>query len=562
MNYVLADITRRKIGLYYYLDNGNRVFESFNNPIPLAIAWVNGRFEIGQAALNAVENGVQDAYANLFDLQGQPVKCNDIESKQFVPEIIRILLDDLFDQKFYVKFRTRVDQVSLLLLFGNDVGPEERKTVYEGLRIDGFAELRTLVQAVEAVKYFQSSPRYNWSRETDAMVVLSDNMDLSIKCFALTDYHLTFERRYPRRGRDPRFEWAVRKLWKDVQSYTYCEEKECIPYIEKQLDTFLTLGKSELTSLCLPDGMDYQVFLNREQYNVYSPPDANMFASLISDVVSEAGLRYETTGIVLQGYAAGNKFFRESFNQFDPVSDETPEFRASIRNFILKQFLGGTPVVNTELVMDYSVRGVVMNDGGSKVIERGVCWSVNHEPTLKDSHVQCYTDGDAFLVDLIGLSVDKTYYVRAYAVNNVGVGFGNEVEICLEKAPAIKPVVEEQPIEDDPNDDGRRKFNMNYSVSNDKRIQLLSVEVEVLDGKALPFDCMFTLDANNFMTYKPQESFCEECKRGQRGVLEFGPYELPIPEIGPTKTLYAHIWPADKKISPNLFRKNHLKIKL
>ncbi len=560
MNYVLADITRRTIGLYYYLDNGNRVFETFNNPIPLAIAWVNGRFEIGQAALNAVENGVQEAYADLFDVQGQPLKCNDIESKQFIPEVVRIMLDDLFDHKFFVKFRTKVDQVSLLLLFGNDIGSEERKNVYEGLRNDGFAELHSLIQAVEAVKYFQSSPRYNWSRETDAMVVLSDNKDLSIKCFDLTDYHLTFERRYPYRGRDPRFEWAVRKLWKEVQSYTYCEEEECVPYIEKQLDAFLTQGKSEMTSLRLPDKMDYQVFLNREQYNVYSPPDANMFASLISDVVGESGLKYETTGIVLQGYAAGNKFFRESFNQFDPVSDETQEFRAGIRNYILKQFLGGTPVLNTELG-DSIVRGVVMNDGGSKVVERGVCWSVNHEPTVKDSHVKSDVEGDTFTVDLIGLSVKKSYYVRAYAVNSIGVGYGNEVEICLEKSPTIDEEKELPPLED-PNDDGKRKFNMSYTLSSEKRKQFLTVEVEVLDGKAIPFDCMFTIDAENFMSYKPNESFCEKCEKGQKGVLKFGPHEIPIPGVKDANVLFAHIWPADKNISPNVFKKNHLKIKL
>ena len=323
MKYVLADITRRKIGLFYYKENGDRAFEPFNSPIPLAISYSNGRFEIGQAALNAIQEGVAEAYADLFDIQGQNLKCNDIKSNQFIPEIVRLLLEELFDQKFYVRFRNLVNQVSLVLLFGNDVNEEERRMVYEGLKIDGFGELRMLVQALESVKYFQSSPRYNWSRETDAMVVLSDNVDLSVKCFSLSDYHLTFERRYKGKGRDPRFEWAVRKLWESVKSKDYFEEKECIPHIEKELYAFLASGKPELTILPMPNGKECSVLLNRGVYNVYSPPDANLFASLISDIVNEVGLKYETTGIVLQGYAAENKFFHESFNQFDPISDET-----------------------------------------------------------------------------------------------------------------------------------------------------------------------------------------------------------------------------------------------
>ena len=568
MNYVLADITRRKIGLYYYQENGNRVFESFNDPIPLAIAFTNGRFEIGQTAVNAARNGVQEAYTDLFDLQGQNVKCNDIESKQFIPEIVRILLEDLFDQKYYAKFRNMVDQVSLLLLFGNDVDAEGRKMVYEGLTIDGFAELRTLVQAVEAVKYFQSSPRYNWSRETDAMVVLSDNVDLSIKCFSLSDYHLTFERRYKGRGRDPRFEWATRKLWKDVQSYTYCNEKECIPVIEKALGDFLNSKRSELNSIRLPDGNDYTVFLTRTSYNVYSPPDANVFASLISDVVREVGLKYETTGIVLQGYAAENKFFRESFNQFDPVSDETEEFRGSIRNFVLKQLLGGVPIVNTEEGSGIGVRGVVTSDGGSKVTERGICWSGSHrDPTINDSHIQSDTEGDAFSMNLMGLSPGKTYYVRAYAVNSVGVGYGNEVEITLslggETPPEIirepeKPEVKTEVEDTDP----RRKFIMNYALGKEGKAQTLTVTVEMDGGKALPFDCVFTIANKKLLKLKREESFCEECDRSAGTVLEFGPYTLPIAELGASRELYAQIWPAAKDKSVNLFKNNSLKIQL
>lgn len=377
---------------------------------------------------------------------------------------------------------------------------------------------------------------------------------------------MTFECRYKGKGRDPRFSWAVKKLWKDVENYTYCDEKECLPYIEGSLDAFLSSKRMELNTIKLPDGNDYTVFLNREIYNVYSPPDANMFASLISDIVNEVGLKYETTGIVLQGYAAENKFFRESFNQFDPVSDETQEFRSAIRNYILKQLLGSAPVVKTECLSNGEVRGEVYDNGGSMLTERGVCWSVNHEPNIRDSHILCDSSNTSFVMNLIGLSQGKTYYVRAYAVNSIGVGYGNEVEIMVPLDDSGREEVvkgESKKSETiDPNDDGKRKFNMSYTLSNENRKQFLTVEAEIFDGKALPFDCVFTIASRKLLKLKQEEALCEKCGRTSGSVLKFGPYSLPIDEVGPSKELFAQIWPADKNKSVNLFKNNTLKIVL
>jgi hypothetical protein len=71
--------------------------------------------------------------------------------------------------------------------------------------------------------------------------------------------------------------------------------------------------------------------------------------------------------------------------------------------------------------------GNVTDNGGKPVITRGVCWSISENPTLSDS---CTTDGSGtgeFTSNLTGLSVNTTYYVRAYATNDVGTGYGNEL---------------------------------------------------------------------------------------------------------------------------------------
>ncbi len=71
--------------------------------------------------------------------------------------------------------------------------------------------------------------------------------------------------------------------------------------------------------------------------------------------------------------------------------------------------------------------GEVMQDGGSDVTARGICWSTSPHPTIEDSKT---TEGDGlgiFNSTLTGLLSGQTYYVRAYATNSVGTSYSNEV---------------------------------------------------------------------------------------------------------------------------------------
>ena len=60
------------------------------------------------------------------------------------------------------------------------------------------------------------------------------------------------------------------------------------------------------------------------------------------------------------------------------------------------------------------------------VTARGVCWSTNHNPTTTDSHTSDGTGSGSFTSSISGLTVNTTYYVRAYAVNELGTYYGAE----------------------------------------------------------------------------------------------------------------------------------------
>jgi len=70
--------------------------------------------------------------------------------------------------------------------------------------------------------------------------------------------------------------------------------------------------------------------------------------------------------------------------------------------------------------------GNVTLDGGSAVTSRGICWSTSPNPTISNNIT---TDGSGLGIYpslMTGLLPSTTYYVRAYAINSVGIGYGIE----------------------------------------------------------------------------------------------------------------------------------------
>jgi uncharacterized protein (TIGR02145 family) len=72
--------------------------------------------------------------------------------------------------------------------------------------------------------------------------------------------------------------------------------------------------------------------------------------------------------------------------------------------------------------------GIITNDGGSPITERGVCWNTTGSPTIEDIHTSDGTGAGTYISSLTGLSLNTTYYVRAYATNSLGTSYGLQVE--------------------------------------------------------------------------------------------------------------------------------------
>ncbi len=91
-----------------------------------------------------------------------------------------------------------------------------------------------------------------------------------------------------------------------------------------------------------------------------------------------------------------------------------------------------TPEIETLNPIDINVRGAnlrakVVDDGGQTVTNRGLCWSTSKNPTTDNN---CKEEGrgtGSFSSNLTNLLPNTQYYVRAFATNNVGTAYGNQV---------------------------------------------------------------------------------------------------------------------------------------
>ena len=111
--------------------------------------------------------------------------------------------------------------------------------------------------------------------------------------------------------------------------------------------------------------------------------------------------------------------------------EETPELTAD--NIKI------TTAAVTNITAESAVTGGNITDaGGNTITKRGVCWGEAENPDIKGKSTNDGSGTGAFVSEISGLAPGKTYHVRAYAICQAGIAYGNDVSFSV---PVFIPTV-------------------------------------------------------------------------------------------------------------------------
>jgi uncharacterized protein (TIGR02145 family) len=99
------------------------------------------------------------------------------------------------------------------------------------------------------------------------------------------------------------------------------------------------------------------------------------------------------------------------------------------------------PTITTGLISNVTtnsatVAGNVTADGGFSVNSRGICYATTPIPTLDNTCINSGSGTGGFAINITGLSDNTRYYVRAYATNLAGTGYGDQTEFTTLLSPS------------------------------------------------------------------------------------------------------------------------------
>ena len=134
----------------------------------------------------------------------------------------------------------------------------------------------------------------------------------------------------------------------------------------------------------------------------------------------------------------------------EQINDNCKSYKEAYRNGLISQAvydslewlvmpsMTTSPV--TAITATSATSGIDIPGKGYSGGERGLCWGMLHNPTVKGQHVCCDLDSDRVMMS--GLLPNTTYFVRAYLTSAAGTTYGTEFTFTTLPSDTLIPVPE------------------------------------------------------------------------------------------------------------------------
>ena len=151
--------------------------------------------------------------------------------------------------------------------------------------------------------------------------------------------------------------------------------------------------------------------------------EENMYSATVTGL--ELGEEYHVRGYAINEAGVAYSTNEVTFKLTQSLPEVTTENPTNI------SFGSGTATFN----------GTIVSIGDPAYTERGFVWGHDHNPAVEDDNKKEVTgNGEgAFSIKVTELEINTIYYIRAYAINEAGIGYGNEVKLEFN---AEKPIVQ------------------------------------------------------------------------------------------------------------------------
>ena len=184
----------------------------------------------------------------------------------------------------------------------------------------------------------------------------------------------------------------------------------------------------------------------------------------------------------------------------------------------LDEAINSLPTLTTNNVTNISSSriisgGNISNNGGLDVTSRGICWSLNEEPTTNDNFLINGSGIGEYSVEILNLESNTDYYARAFATNSLGTSYGNELNFTTLKDITYEVILFEF-TPDTGNNTSRLKYQIKFNNLNDISINgfhkiTLNIDGLVSSNIASSSSPCYEISANSSCTisFDEEESF-------------------------------------------------------
>jgi len=88
-----------------------------------------------------------------------------------------------------------------------------------------------------------------------------------------------------------------------------------------------------------------------------------------------------------------------------------------------------TKAISSITTVSAASGGITIDNGGAPITDRGLVLSLSPNPTLNDTKfgITSVSGSGEFISEIIGLKASTKYYIKSYATNRVGTGYGDEI---------------------------------------------------------------------------------------------------------------------------------------